>query len=124
MRRVSFGHVDDQTGRRRGRFPGDAQPRGVGRGQAEVARPRGEEHRPVRGRQHAQVIDEPGARLALGELCRGCGGFGSIGLAIDERDEGRQVVGFVPHAVVSHGTAPSGPRAGRGARAGRDGCAT
>ena len=96
---VSFGHVDDQTGRRRTRFPPAMPSRAASAGVRRKSRgPRGNGHRPVRGRECAKVVDQSGARPALGQAPRGRGRFGRIGLAIDEGDEGRQVVGLVLRA--------------------------
>ena len=74
-----------------------------------------------RGRGHGRSATQQGTARAVPDLCGGGLQLGPGQLAVGERDDDREIVRVVP---VSHGTAPSGPRAGRAARAGRGGSAT
>ena len=108
------------------RFPGRLrQARGVGRGEPEVARAgRGRERPAWRSRattRSAWSAAQAGhPATSASALARSPGSE----VAVEQRGDAQRVVLVVPLAEVSHGTAPSGPRAAPEAPAGRDGSAT
>ena len=124
--RAWIGHLARQTGCRRDRFPGGpGEASRVGRASAGSRGSRGAVGSARCGAsERAEIVVQRGARWAGRDDGLGARALRRIELAVEQRRDPRGVVILVPTAGVSHGTAPSGPRAGPGGPAGRDGCAT